>query len=171
MFRLVSLAFWGSERMDHETKHHLHESPPSMTVPLVILALLSLVGGWVGLPAWLGSNRFEEFLRPSLQLAHGAEHAVRVPCRGAVVRARLGRGGAGGRSAWHTASMSAARLCPSRWQRGFQALHTLLRRKYYVDEIYDALFVKPTVRPSRQHSVEAIRRGRDRWSGQRRRRA
>ena len=45
MFRLLFLTFFGEERLTHEAKHHLHESPPSMTVPLMILAMLSVVGG------------------------------------------------------------------------------------------------------------------------------
>ena len=53
MFRLMFLAFYGEERFSDETRHHLHESPRSMTVPLMVLAVLSIVGGFVGLPAWL----------------------------------------------------------------------------------------------------------------------
>ncbi len=65
MFRLVFLTFYGTCRADHETQHHLHESPQSMTLPLVVLAVLACVGGWVGIPAALrGGNQFEHFLAP-----------------------------------------------------------------------------------------------------------
>ncbi len=65
MFRLVSMTFYGSSRVDHEVEHHIHESPSSMTVPLMILAGLSIVGGWVGWPESLwGSDRFTHFLAP-----------------------------------------------------------------------------------------------------------
>jgi NADH-quinone oxidoreductase subunit L len=65
MFRLIFMTFFGSERIDHEAKHHLHESPPIMIRPLQVLALLSIVGGYVGLPAVLGGkNWFGHFLAP-----------------------------------------------------------------------------------------------------------
>ena len=49
MFRLLFLTFMGKSRVPHEVEHHIHESPSNMTVPLVILALLSVVGGWIGI--------------------------------------------------------------------------------------------------------------------------
>src|SRR6266852_4434456 len=59
MFRLVNMTFYGNSRVPHEVEHHIHESPRTMTVPLVALAALSVVGGWIGWPASLGgSNRF-----------------------------------------------------------------------------------------------------------------
>ena len=65
MFRLVNMTFFGQSRVDHEVEHHIHESPSSMTVPLMILAVLSVVGGWVGWPESLGgSDRFSKFLEP-----------------------------------------------------------------------------------------------------------
>src|SRR5216117_4006526 len=65
MFRLVFMTFFGRSRVDHEVEHHIHESPKTMTVPLMILAVLSVIGGWIGWPAVLGgSNRFQKFLNP-----------------------------------------------------------------------------------------------------------
>jgi NADH-quinone oxidoreductase subunit L len=65
MFRLVWLTFFSQPRMDHETAHHVHESPKTMTVPLIALAVCSICAGWLGVPHALGgSNRFEEFLAP-----------------------------------------------------------------------------------------------------------
>ena len=66
MFRLIYLTFWSPSRVaSHEIEHHIHESPASMTVPLVVLAFLSLTAGWLGWPASLGgSNHFEKFLEP-----------------------------------------------------------------------------------------------------------
>src|ERR1700720_1860829 len=78
MFRLVNMTFFGKSRVDHEVEHHIHESPSSMTVPLVILAVLATVGGWVGWPESLGgSDRFTQFLAPVMarQAAEGAEAA------------------------------------------------------------------------------------------------
>ena len=65
MFRLVNMTFFGESHVSHEAEHHLHESPPAMTVPLMILAVLSMVGGWIGWPEALGgSDRFAQFLDP-----------------------------------------------------------------------------------------------------------
>src|SRR5467141_2303215 len=65
MFRLVYLTFRGRPRMSHEVEHHIHESPKSMTVPLIVLAICAISAGWLGWPHSLGgSNRFEKFLEP-----------------------------------------------------------------------------------------------------------
>src|ERR1035437_7728994 len=65
MFRLIYLTFFGKPRMNHEVEHHVHESPKTMTVPLVILAICSIGAGFLGMPHSLGgSNRFEKFLEP-----------------------------------------------------------------------------------------------------------
>jgi NADH-quinone oxidoreductase subunit L len=67
MFRLLFLAFFGYSRADEHVEKHIHESPPTMTVPLVILAVLSVIGGWIGWPGSLGGeNHFEKFLEPVL---------------------------------------------------------------------------------------------------------
>jgi NADH-quinone oxidoreductase subunit L len=74
MFRLVFLAFFGECRADKETKHHIHESPRVMTIPLIVLAFLSVVGGWIGVPEVLkGGNQFHHYLAPvvSPEEAHG----------------------------------------------------------------------------------------------------
>ena len=65
MGRLIFLTFFGQPRMSHEAEHHVHESPKSMTMPLVALAICSVLAGWLGLPHSLGgSNRFGKFLEP-----------------------------------------------------------------------------------------------------------
>ncbi len=65
MMRLVSLTFFGSNRASDEVKRHIHESPATMTAPLVILAVLSLAGGWIGIPHFMGgANHFERWLEP-----------------------------------------------------------------------------------------------------------
>src|SRR5258707_7559118 len=65
MFRLMFLTFHGQPRMSHEVEHHVHESPKSMTVPLIVLAICAVSAGWLGWPHSLGgSNRFEKFLEP-----------------------------------------------------------------------------------------------------------
>ena len=68
MVRLIFLTFFGESRMSHEVEHHVHESPKSMTVPLVVLAICSVFAGWLGCAAQLGRNkRFEKFLEPGIR--------------------------------------------------------------------------------------------------------
>ncbi len=80
MFRLMYLTFWSPSRMSHEVEHHVHESPKTMTVPLIILAIGSVTAGWLGVPAALGgTNHFERFLEPVFateSVTAEAEHAV-----------------------------------------------------------------------------------------------
>src|SRR5208282_3295839 len=65
MGRLIYLTFYGKPRMSHEIEHHIHESPVSMTGPLVVLAICSVGAGYLGVPhSLMGSNRFEKFLDP-----------------------------------------------------------------------------------------------------------
>ena len=78
MFRLVFLTFFGESRVPPEVEHHIHESPRSMTVPLMILALLSVVGGWIGWPESLGGkDYFARFLDPVI--AKQAEVVAAIP--------------------------------------------------------------------------------------------
>jgi NADH-quinone oxidoreductase subunit L len=77
MFRLIYLTFFGESRMDKHVEEHCHESPFSMTFPLMVLAVLSICGGWVGIPAALGgANHFEKWLEPIFEGGHKAVAAV-----------------------------------------------------------------------------------------------
>ena len=68
MFRMIYLTFYGKFRGTHDQEHHLHESPPSMTVPLIILAVLSIFGGLLNVPAALHGNQWlQQFLAPVLE--------------------------------------------------------------------------------------------------------
>jgi len=64
MFRLYATTFRGSFRGTHEQEHHLHESPAAITIPLIILAILSVIGGYVGVPEFIvhGAHSLKEFL-------------------------------------------------------------------------------------------------------------
>jgi NADH-quinone oxidoreductase subunit L len=87
MFRLVYLTFYGKPRMSHEVEHHIHESPKTMTVPLMILAVGAIFAGYLGVPAALGgSNRFEKFLEPVFVTeAHArATSAEGIPATGSA---------------------------------------------------------------------------------------
>jgi NADH-quinone oxidoreductase subunit L len=143
MFRLVFLTFWGEERMGEHVKHHLHEPPRRVIYPLVALAVLSVIGGYIGLPAWTGApNRFERFLEPVLRLpkttAPEAGHSAELMITALSIAIAL----AGIWFAYHvyvsrpgTADRVAGRV---------RGLYKLVFHKYYVDEIYDAAFVNRT---------------------------
>ncbi len=149
MFRLVFLTFSGEERMDEHTRRHLHESPASITVPLVILAVLSVMGGWVGLPAWMGVNRFAAFLEPSLRFTALSEHepaSHALEAGLAVLSVAVAAFGIGAAYNLYVVRRESAQALARR----FAGLHALLSHKYYVDEIYDALFVNPAVTGSRE---------------------
>jgi NADH-quinone oxidoreductase subunit L len=146
MFRLIFLTFCGESRRSKNADHHLHESPSSMTAPLIILAMLSVLGGLIGLPVWmnLGSNKFFDFLSPSLQLAyqpeaHEVSHWTEMGFAGASILAAI------------IGIYTAYRLYIRRPKTAqelavrFQWIHNLLYRKYYVDELYNFLFVRPAV--------------------------
>ncbi len=142
MFRLTFLTFFGKERMDEHTKHHIHESPNSMVIPLMILALLSVVGGYVGVPAALGgSNHFHHFLDTIIykvgpqeghHYSHALEYALMLT---SVAIAVLGFVLA------YTLYIKRPEL-PERLANKFKGLYTLIYNKYYVDEIYEFIFVK-----------------------------
>jgi NADH-quinone oxidoreductase subunit L len=138
MFRLIFLTFFGESRFSGETAHHLHESPPVMLVPLQILALLAVAGGYVGLPRILGGGAwFGRFLESSTgthesHLTAGTElllMAVSVAVAAVAIFAAW--------SIYVKRKGEPAR----RFTERFRALHRTVARKYYVDEAYDRIFV------------------------------
>jgi NADH-quinone oxidoreductase subunit L len=142
MFRLIWLTFFGARRFD-EHKVHVHESPKSMTVPLMILAALSAVGGWFAFPAlWGGKNYFADFLQPVMGSAEASEggsaHSLELILSGVAIIAAT----AGLLVAWRMYAKGVK-------QGKSEGLHKLLYNKYYVDEIYQATIVGPLVWLSR----------------------
>jgi NADH-quinone oxidoreductase subunit L len=142
MFRLVWLTFFGQNRYD-EHHVHVHESPANMTGPLMILAFLSLTGGWFALPAmWGGKDYFSEFLKPALGSAEQTEtvmtHNMELALSGVAVAAAF----LGLIVAW--------RMYRGKVTEGkSEGLHRVLYNKYYIDELYQALVVGPLVWISR----------------------
>jgi NADH-quinone oxidoreductase subunit L len=145
MFRLIFLTFYGKPRYN-EKKVHLHESPKSMLVPLMILALLSIIGGWMAAPAFWGApDYFAKFLEPVFaqggagngEAAEATAHALETPLAiVAVVTAFLGFAVA----FWLYLKQPGK---PEQLAKSMRGAYTTLLNKYYVDEIYAALIVKP----------------------------
>ncbi len=144
MFRLLFLTFHGKQRYD-EHHVHVHESPWSMLGPLVILGVLSLAGGWFALPEfWGGPDYFTNFLAPVFgggesAAAEAAAQALLWPLAGvAVFSALIGFAVA----FWFYIRQPGKADALAKSMRG--AYNTLLN-KYYVDELYAAVVVKPLV--------------------------
>ena len=142
MFRLMFLTFWGEERMDEHTRHHLHESPKRVVGPLAALAVLSVIGGYVGLPGWTGiANRFEHFLEPVLRLpeaAHeAAAHTAGVEFLFTSLSVAIALAGIFLAYRFYVVNPR----IPDRIADRIQGLYRLVQNKYYVDELYDLLFV------------------------------
>jgi NADH-quinone oxidoreductase subunit L len=142
MFRLIFLTFFGKPRYD-EHHVHVHESPNSMLVPLMILAVLSIVGGWLAAPGlWGGTDYFARFLDPVFGGAEaaGVESAARsleLPLAGvAFLTALVGLGIA----FWMYLKEPGK---PEALAKSFKGAYTTLLNKYYVDELYAAIVVKP----------------------------
>jgi NADH-quinone oxidoreductase subunit L len=143
VFRLVFLTFYGQARQPPPAGHAVHESPPIMTVPLVVLAGFSALAGFVGLPAVFGERAdvFGRFLESVLGLARRppALPAEIVLVLAATLSAFTGLGLA----FWFYRRSPSI---PARLVARFPRTHRLLSRKYYVDEAYDAAVVRPLVR-------------------------
>jgi len=130
MFRLLWLTFFGTGRMDEKTAHHIHESPWSMSGVLVVLAVLSTVGGFFSVPHFL------EGMLPLPPIRAGAASAHMPIVIGSVVIALAGLA-----AAWWFYTHNGARA--ERARAHVQPLHRLLSGKYYVDELYEALLGRP----------------------------
>ena len=150
MARLMAMTFLGENRTGAEERRHLHEAPWIMTGPLVVLGLLTVVGGAINLPAFVGGHHWlESWLEPvtaaaaafaRVELPHGSTElflvggAVLVGVVGLVLGYRV---------------TLARRIPTAREASEDRGVARLLNRKYYVDELYDAAVVRPLVRLSR----------------------
>jgi len=151
MFRLVFLAFHGERAASaHQAPgtlappvhDHVHDAPPAMAWPLIVLAIGSVVAGYVGLPHVLGgSDWFARFLEPSFSGAVIAEASEAAELEGTlmIVSTAVAIGGIGIAVYFFLKHRDAANAVAAR----FAGLYRLLLQKYYVDEIYDATIVQP----------------------------
>ena len=147
MFRLIYLTFWSPSRVtSHEVEHHIHESPKSMTVPLVILAFFSLTVGYLGVPPSLGgSNHFEKFLEPVF--ANKIEAAEAPPASesgpGFTEYLLMGLSVAAAGAGWVMAARAygnAGKGYTEPIAAAAPPVYRTLLNKYYVDEGYDYVF-------------------------------
>ena len=136
MFRLIYLTFFNSFRGTEEQKHHLHESPSLITLPLIILAILSFFGGIISLP---GHSWLNEYLSPLFSKAAHEAHTLGtteyILMAIATIGALIGIGIA-------YKKYLKDNTIPSE-DAEITGVSKVLYNKYYVDEAYDAIFVKP----------------------------
>jgi NADH-quinone oxidoreductase subunit L len=142
MFRLYSLTFLGQFRGTQEQEHHLHESPWQMTFPLITLAILSVVGGWIGIPEVFAANAhsLEHFLAPIF--AESAKLAEHHHLEASQEYLMMGAS---------TAAIIIVILFAVNSYKKYQASTTeesagmgkVLENKWYIDELYDAVVVNP----------------------------
>lgn len=146
MFRLVFLAFYGEERLDTHARKHLHESPKVMTIPLVVLAFFSVVAGYVGLPAVFGKkgDRFGHFLEPIIKPGHETHLSLGTEWLLILASVAVALTGIFVAYVFYLRKP----ITPHRLVGRFPGVYRLLYNKYYVDEIYDAVFVNPAVKGS-----------------------
>jgi NADH-quinone oxidoreductase subunit L len=146
MFRLLFLTFYGNFRGTHAQEHHLHESPPSMTIPLMVLAALSVIGGALGfpefwhIPNWMAMNLEPIVKRPDyVKLDHSTEWMLMIlATAGAVVSIYI---------TWVVFMKN--RVRPAESEAQLKPWQKLFYRKYFVDEIYDVLIRHPLDAASR----------------------
>jgi NADH-quinone oxidoreductase subunit L len=144
MFRLFFLTFAGKSRVPPEVEHHIHESPKVMTVPLICLAVGALSAGYIGWPNMLGgSNHFEHFLEPVFENPR-ALPAFEYTWRSefGLMLLSVGVAAAGFLLAyfWYVKHPQA----PARAAARVRPIYEVVLSKYYIDELYDALFVNRT---------------------------
>ncbi len=144
MFRLFFLTFFGEERMSAHAREHVHESPKSITLPLIVLAVLAALGGLMGIPGvfihdahWLTSFLAPVF-EPSNRLLHHEplSHATEFMLMGIVVGLSLVM-------IFIAYSMYVSKKQVPVEDNKIEGLQKTLYNKYYVDEIYHAIIVKP----------------------------
>ena len=141
MFRLYAMTFLGKFRGTHEQEHHLHESPAAITIPLIILAILAVIGGWVGIPEIFihGGHRLEAFLEPIFagskaiaaqhEMSHTTEYVLMAVSVGGALIALL--------YAWNKFSKFEKTAAEE------IGIGKILANKWYVDELYETIITKP----------------------------
>ncbi|MDF1535982.1 MAG: NADH-quinone oxidoreductase subunit L [bacterium] len=146
MFRLVYKTFHGESRMDPEVEAHAHESPPVITVPLMILAFLAAVGGFLGIPVFLKANVMHNWLGPFFTAAarHGAEashsvHSLAAELGLMVISVMVALGGI----ILAYVMILKRPAVTEEVHEDFKFLYDLFFNKWWVDEVYDRMVIRP----------------------------
>jgi len=132
--RLVFVAFWGPSRVDPKHAQHIHEPSPTMTVPLMILAALAIITGYVGIPEFLASV----LPGPSgpAETHHGSPEAMAIM----VIASLAGIGGIAAAYMIYVGSPGLSKRLAAQWPSAYG----VSLKQWYMDELYDAWIVKPT---------------------------
>lgn len=144
MFRLLFLTFYGAPRAGEHAMSHIHESPYSITIPLIALAILSFAGGFMGVPEALGGSHWlSEFLSPvfagsaSLIEHHHLDHATEYALMGTIVVLTFVVIGVA------YAIYVSKQTIPAPEDAHLGVVHKTIYKKYFIDEIYQTIIVKP----------------------------
>ena len=140
MFRMLYLTFYGKFRGTHEQEHHLHESPKSMTVPLMVLAALTVLGGALGLPEfwgmknWMSENLDPIIIRknPSI-LSHETEWTLMIIAVGVALSTIY----------FAYQMFMKYKVLPAEKEADMKPFQRVIFHKFYVDEFYDSIIRKP----------------------------
>jgi NADH-quinone oxidoreductase subunit L len=162
MFRLLFLTFFGTPRASEKTMHHIHESPKSITIPLILLAVLSTVGGFMNVPeslsggSWLTNFLAPVFHGPPSNLAGGEGWTIYPPLSALPQAEHAGLSHSTEYALMGTVVALTVALVaiaysiyvrnqkiPVSEDQQLGPIHKLAYRKYYVDEIYDRMVVRP----------------------------
>jgi NADH-quinone oxidoreductase subunit L len=135
MFRLLFVTFGGSFRGTEEQRHHIHESPAAMTIPLIVLAVLAIIGGFVGVPEVFmhGGEKLAEYLSPVIRpvTEHGVSPSTEMMLMGLTTVIAI------------VAIVIAWMRYRTYREEQPSAFGKVLEHKWYVDELYDSIVVRP----------------------------
>jgi NADH-quinone oxidoreductase subunit L len=144
MFRMLYLTFYGKFRGTHEQEHHLHESPSTMTIPLIVLAVLSAIGGLLGIPESLGGHHWlQHWLEPVFSASNAVAHTAEIPQGTEMLLMCVSVGAAVLAIIYAYIKYNKNATVPVSDQEERSFLANLSYHKFYVDEIYDTLIRKP----------------------------
>jgi len=139
MFRLLYLVFFNDFRGSDRVREHIHESPPVITIPLVILATLAAAAGLLGLPSLLGKNWIEGWLQPVINNADGEQASHQLE----IILMAIAAGGAALTILFARSLYIAKKQLPEESEKEMSGISLLAYNKFYADEFYDALVKRP----------------------------
>jgi len=144
MFRMMYLTFWGKFRGTHEQEHHLHESPATMTIPLIVLAILSFIGGFIGVPEVLGGHHeLAHYLAPVFKASTAVLPMHELSSNTEWILMGISVTVAFVALVYAYIKYVQNGRVPAADTEERPALTSLSYHKFYVDELYDFLFRKP----------------------------